>query len=53
VSSICSAVRAAHTTSAPTSANASAIARPMPRPAPVTIATFPSSLKRSRIMGGV
>ena len=53
VSSICSCVRAAQTTSAPTSAYASAIARPMPRPAPITIATLPVSLNRSRIMVGL
>ena len=45
-----SAVRAESTTSAPASASASALAAPIPRPAPVTTATFPSTLKRSRIM---
>src|SRR4051794_26704259 len=45
-----SAVREERTTSAPASARASALAAPIPRPAPVTTATFPSTLKRSRIM---
>src|SRR5437763_206307 len=45
-------VRAAHTTSAPASANASTEPAPMPLPAPVTMATLPSTRKRSRIMGG-
>ena len=42
-------VRAAHTTSAPASAKPMAMPRPMPCPAPVTIATWPSRRKRSRI----
>src|SRR3954447_6645628 len=45
-----SAVREERTTSAPASARATALAAPIPRPAPVTTATFPSTLKRSRIM---
>src|SRR5262245_66513266 len=40
-------VRDATTTCAPSRAYSSAIARPIPRPAPVTIATFPSSLPMS------
>ena len=44
-------VRAASATSAPASAYAFAMLRPMPFPAPVTTATFPSSRKRSRIIG--
>ena len=45
-------VRAASTTSAPASARPTAIPRPMPSPAPVTMATFPVTVKRSRITPG-
>src|SRR5690606_28279382 len=45
-----SACLAEITTSAPASASAAALPAPIPRPAPVTMATFPSTLKRSRIM---
>src|SRR5690349_21494578 len=38
------------TTSAPASARATAEPAPIPRPAPVMTATWPSTLKRSRIM---
>src|SRR5690242_5679727 len=41
--------RATSTTSAPASARAWALAAPRPREAPVTMATFPSRRKRSRI----
>src|SRR5947207_15106849 len=42
--------RATSATSAPASASATAIAAPRPRDAPVTIAVFPSILKRSRTL---
>ena len=48
VASNCSRVRAQMTTSAPASASARAHAAPMSRPAPVTSATWPSTLNRSR-----